>query len=147
MSSFPLWDIDTAGEQIKNKIKKESKIIQTYVISNTISCQFWVSLMLYSQLTTLPHRNDGLNGCYCMLSLIVYVIDFAMLGHTYQFLYVTQQVKFQMYLFNKYVEEVCRMDEEETEEENLVDNQRYQEEVKLRLTLLVRRHCEFKRYE
>ncbi|XP_063914688.1 uncharacterized protein LOC135131087 [Zophobas morio] len=146
MNYFPLWDIDTAGDTITNKIKKESKFIKYYVISNTISCQFWVSLMMYSQLTNLPHRSDGRNPCYYMLSLIVYVINFAMLGHTYQFLYVTQQVKFQMYLFNKYVEEVCRMDEEETEEERLVDDQRYQEEVRLRLTLLVRRHCEFKRW-
>ncbi|KAJ3657117.1 hypothetical protein Zmor_016145 [Zophobas morio] len=67
------------------------------------------------------------------------------MAHPFQVLYVSQHLKFQMYLFNKYIEDVCFMDGKENEEENLVDDQEYQEEIKLRLKLVVRRHCEFKR--
>ena len=70
-----------------------------------------------------------------------------MIAHPFQILYITQHAKFQMYLFNKYVEEVCCVHEKENLEENLLDDEIYQEEVRLRLMFLVRRHCDFKRHE
>ncbi|XP_063914243.1 uncharacterized protein LOC135130753 [Zophobas morio] len=152
MNSFPLWDIDTAGETIKIKIKKEMQILTIFVVSNTLAGLLWISLIIftYSAFAILPPRNFLLCACDCLffiVKLTSHVIVLAMIAHPFQILYITQHAKFQMYLFNKYVEEVCCVHEKENIEENLLDDEIYQEEVRIRLKLLVRRHCDFKRHE
>ncbi|XP_063914393.1 uncharacterized protein LOC135130874 [Zophobas morio] len=147
MSNFPLWNIDTAGEQIKNKIKNETKMIKTFVIVVLLTGLLWDNLVIYSSLGVVLSRNFLLHTCdyiFSVLRLTSHVAFFTIMAHPFQVLYVSQHLKFQMYLFNKYIEDVCFMDGKENEED-LVDDQEYQEEIKLRLRLVVRRHCEFKR--
>ena len=150
MGSFPRWDIDTAGAEIKKKIEKEAKLIKTYVIWNSSAGLLWGSVAVYSTFVIFPPRNFVLYASdylFSIFKLTAHIAILAMMGHPFQILYITQQVKFQMYLFNKYIEEVCSVDEGEKKGKSLVDDEKYQEEIKLRLKLLVRRHCEFKRYE
>ena len=152
MSCFRLWDIDIVGDQIKTKITKEIRILKIFVISNTLAALLWISLVtfVYSSLAILPPRNFLLCACnflFFVVKLTSHVIVLAMITHPFQILYITQHAKFQMYLFNKYVEEVCCVHEKENLEENLLDDEIYQEEVRLRLKFLVRRHCDFKRHE
>ncbi|KAJ3657159.1 hypothetical protein Zmor_016181 [Zophobas morio] len=152
MSCFRLWDIDIVGDQIKTKITKEIRILKIFVISNTLAALLWISLVtfVYSSLAILPPRNFLLCACnflFFVVKLTSHVIVLAMITHPFQILYITQHAKFQIYLFNKYVGEVCCVYEAENVEENLVDDEIYQQEVRLKLKLQVRRHCDFKRYE
>ena len=147
MSILPLWDIDTAGETIKNRIKKETKIITTFTIVTSLLALLWATVVVYSSFDILPPKNLVLYTCdylFSVLKLASHVIVVAFMAHPLQVVYATQHVKFQMYLFNKHIEDICSMDDEENEEE-LVDDERYQKEVRRRLNLLVKRHCELKK--
>ena len=144
MSPFPFWDIHAADEKIKTKIKKETKIIKTYVVLTALGSLLWGSLVVYSSFgrNSVSYIPDYI---FSVVRLTAHVIIFLIIAHPYQIVYITQVMKFQMYLFNNYIEEVCSMYEEEKDEENLVNDQKYQEEINLKLKLLVRRHCDFKR--
>ncbi|KAJ3657162.1 hypothetical protein Zmor_016182 [Zophobas morio] len=149
MSILPLWDIDTAGETIENRIKKETKIITTFTIVTSLLALLWATVVVYSSFDILPPKNLVLCTCdylFSVLKLASHVIVFAFMAHPLQVVYATQHVKFQMYLFNKHIEDICSMDDEENEEEYLVDDEKYQKEVRLRLNLLVKRHCELKKW-
>ncbi|KAJ3657161.1 hypothetical protein Zmor_016181 [Zophobas morio] len=145
MSPFPFWDIHAADEKIKTKIKKETKIIKTYVVLTALGSLLWGSLVVYSSFArnSVSYIPDYI---FSVVRLTAHVIIFLIIAHPYQIVYITQVMKFQMYLFNNYIEEVCCMYEEGKDEENLVNDRKYQEEINLKLKLLVRRHCDFKRW-
>jgi hypothetical protein len=63
--------------------------------------------------------------------------------HGYQIIYVFQHMKFQIYMFNKYVEELTKGFK--TCEWKLLSDEVYQNEVNFRLKFLVKRHCDFLR--
>ena len=148
MSILPLWEIDTAGEKIKNRIQKETKVIRTFTIVASFLALLWATIVVYSSFAILPQTNLVFHTCDYLLSVLKltsHVIIFAFMAHSLQVIYTSHHVKFQMYLFNKHIEEICTMMDPEENEEYLVYDERYQREVRRRLNFLVKRHCEFKR--
>jgi hypothetical protein len=121
------WDISCAGEQIKSKIVKDSRIINVVTIINVSFSVVAIFSFIY------PNLNDYfvifvyrimrdwfpkhhlfvevvLRSTYC-------VIFFVTTAHTGQVVYITHRGKFQLYLLNKYIDEISESDDVE---ENLM---------------------------
>ncbi|KAJ3657157.1 hypothetical protein Zmor_016181 [Zophobas morio] len=132
MCILPLWEIDTAGEKIKNRIQKETKVIRTFTIVASFLALLWATIVVYSSFAILPQTNLVFHTCDYLLSVLKltsHVIIFAFMAHSLQ-----------------HIEEICTMMDPEENEEYLVYDERYQREVRRRLNFLVKRHCEFKRW-
>jgi hypothetical protein len=63
-----------------------------------------------------------------------------MVVSTYQVIYVTQQVKFQMYLCNAFIEGLST---NLKELEDPIRNNIYQKEIESKLNMIIDRHCVF----
>jgi hypothetical protein len=152
MENVELWDSGTAGKKIKSKIVKESIVINLFVLLNTILLLLWISSVI------LPNiDNTDFSFCCSFLRillrrskflLIIYKLSFGLASFTtttisYQLIYIIHHVKFQTYMFNKYVEELTS--DFEGSDYMLIRDEDYQKEVSFRLKMLTRRHLEFLR--
>jgi hypothetical protein len=153
MENVELWDSGTAGKKIKSKIVKESIVINLFVLLNTILLLLWISSVI------LPNiDNTDFSFCCSFLRillrrskflLIIYKLSFGLASFTtttvsYQLTYIIHHVKFQTYMFNKYVEELTS--DFEGSDYMLIRDEDYQKEVSFRLKMLTRRHLEFLRW-
>ncbi|CAH1380979.1 unnamed protein product, partial [Tenebrio molitor] len=76
-----------------------------------------------------------------LTKLTFFVAAPCMTVHAYQIIYAFQHMKFQIYMFNNYVEELTKGFK--TCEWKLLSDEVYQNEVNFRLKFLVKRHCDF----
>ncbi|RZC39024.1 hypothetical protein BDFB_005188 [Asbolus verrucosus] len=154
MAHINLWDIDNAGEEIETQIMNESKIINLFAVANTslavITSISYIFPNAYDEEMILVFRiyQEVFSGqsvffstfhrlTYCMLCFI-------MTAYPYIVIYITQHVKFQLYMFNKYIKEL--MDDYDGAEERLICTEGYQKEIEFRLKFLIERHNEFIRW-
>jgi hypothetical protein len=70
----------------------------------------------------------------------MYLGGLAMLAQTYQAIYITQQVKFQIYLCNAFIE---GLNINVKELEIPIRDKMYQEEIESKLNMIIDRHCVF----
>ncbi|KAJ3657237.1 hypothetical protein Zmor_016249 [Zophobas morio] len=151
MSSIDLWAIDSADEETETKILKESKFINMYVFLNTVVGLVWAITMTFPNHREvehffpvflfqkwLPQHNHFLGYVFKITS---FVTSFTMVAHGYQVIYATQHLKFQIYIFNKFVENICYGFIEN--EEKVVHDRTYQSEIEYRLKVLIKRHQDF----
>nr|KAH0807253.1 hypothetical protein GEV33_015538 [Tenebrio molitor] len=122
MEVIDLWDVKSAGEEVE--IDDDDQVFFTNWLM-----QKWFF---------------GHTKCLIVLiKLTFFVAAPCMTVHGYQIIYTLQHVKFQMYMFNKYVEELTKGFT--TCECKLLFDEVYQNEVNFRLKFLIKRHCDFLR--
>ncbi|KAH0822339.1 hypothetical protein GEV33_000452 [Tenebrio molitor] len=150
MEVIDLWDVKSAGEEVESKIKRESRAINIFVVVNTTAMLVWASATVYSVDDEVFFNNWLIQQWFfgqskfliLFTKLTFFVAAPCMTVHGYQIIYAFQHVKFQIYMFNKYVEELTKGFK--TCEWKLLSDV-YQNEVNFRLKFLVKRHCDFLR--
>ncbi|KAJ3619267.1 hypothetical protein MTP99_004964 [Tenebrio molitor] len=148
MEVIDLWDVKSAGEEVESKIKRESRAINIFVVVNTTAMLVWASATVYSVNDEVFFNNWLIQQWFfgqskfliLFTKLTFFVSAPCMTVHGYQIIYAFQHVKFQIYMFNKYVEELTKGFK--TCEWKLLSDV-YQNEVNFRLKFLVKRHCDF----
>ncbi|KAJ3620118.1 hypothetical protein MTP99_004108 [Tenebrio molitor] len=148
MSAIELWDISSAGNDVKLRILRESRQINAFVVVNI------TLIVLCSTSHILSCHNDPeiifiqvifdklcpreANICVFIFKTTMNLGGLVMVAHTYQVIYVTQQVKFQMYLCNAFIEGLSTNFKEL---EDPIRNNIYQKEIESKLTMIIDRHC------
>jgi hypothetical protein len=108
-----LWDISSAGNDVKLRIVRESRQINAFVVVNTTLIVQWgtghiVSYYDDPEVIFIQVIFDKLcpreaNICVFIFKTTMHLGGLAMLAQTYQVTYTTQQAKFQMYLCNAFI--------------------------------------------
>jgi hypothetical protein len=148
MEVIDLWEIDSAGEETKQRITKESRRINMFVAINTILAVTWATTHLFHEATEtvfvryifdllFPRQADFL---FILFNLTLYVATFVMIAHSYEVIYATQHVKFQIYMCKTFIQEMTIGTDSE---EVLIYNAYYQQLTESRLKFLINRHCDF----
>jgi hypothetical protein len=149
MEVIDLWEIDSAGEETKLKITRESKRINMFVAINTILAVTWATTHLLSHNPTetvfvrhifhllFPRQADFL---FIFFNLTLYLAIFVNIAHCYEVIYATQHVKFQIYMCKTFIQEMTHGSDSE---ETLIYNADYQQLIESRLKSLIKRHCDF----
>jgi hypothetical protein len=112
MNVIELWDISSAGNDVKLRIARESKQINTFVVINTSLILLWATQIMSSRDDSegifvhhvlgklCPRQTDF----YVVIFKVTYFAGLALQVHAYQVIYTTQHVKFQMYMLNALIE-------------------------------------------
>jgi hypothetical protein len=149
MEVIDLWEIDSAGEETKQRIIRESRRINMFAAIITILA---VTGPTVHCLSNNPTETAFVRHIFHLLfprqaqflviffNLTFYLTIFVMTAHPYELIYMTQHVKFQMYMCKTFIQE---MTDGTDSEETLMYNADYQQLTELRLKLLIKRHCEF----
>jgi hypothetical protein len=149
MEVIDLWEIDSAGEETKQRIIRESRGINMFVAINTILGATGATIHFLSNNPTetvfvrhifhllFPRQAQFL---VIFFNLTLYLNLFVMTAHPYEVIYGTQHVKFQMYMCKTFIQE---MTDGTDSEETLMYNADYQQLTESRLKSLIKRHCEF----
>jgi hypothetical protein len=75
-----------------------------------------------------------------IFKMTMYLWALVVQAHAYQVIYVTQHVKFQMYMSNALIES---LGSDVEGWENLIRDKVYQEQIESKLKMIIDRHCEF----
>jgi hypothetical protein len=152
MSTIELWDISSAGNDVKLRILRESRQINAFVMVNTTLIMLWSTSYILScdkdpQVIFIQIIFDKLcpreaNICVFIFKTTMYLEGLAMVASTYQVIYITQQVKFQMYLCNAFIE---GLNIHFQELEDPICYNIYQKEIESKLKMIIDRHCLFLR--
>jgi hypothetical protein len=152
MSAIELWDISSAGNDVKLRILRESRQINAFVVVNTTLLVLWSTSYILSchkdpEVIFIQIIFDKLcpgeaNICVFIFKTTMYLEGLAMVASTYQVIYVTQQVKFQMYLCNAFIE---GLNIHFQELEDPIRNNIYQKGIESKLKMIIDRHCVFLR--
>jgi hypothetical protein len=149
MEVIDLWEIDSAGEETKQRITRESRRINMFVVINTIMGVTWATTLVVSHNPTetvfvrdifhllFPSQAKFL---IVFFNLMFYLAVLATMAHPYQVIYTTQHVKFQIYMCKTFIQ---KMTDQTDLEENLIYDGDYQESTESRLKFLINRHCDF----
>jgi hypothetical protein len=149
MSVIDLWEIDSAGEDTKRRIIRESRRINVFVTINVILVMTWATshVVCYDcSETVFVRRTLHLlfprlaTFLVVLFNLTTYVAGVATMAHPFQMIYVTEHVTFQMYMCKILIEELSSC---KTLEEKLIYDEDYQDLTKLRLKSLIKRHSDF----
>jgi hypothetical protein len=105
---FWLWDISSAGNDVKLRIARESEQINAFVVINTALALLWTTQIMSSQdndgeVIFVHHILDNLCPRQANFFLVIFKFPLCLAGlvsqvHAYQIIYTTQHVKFQMYI-------------------------------------------------
>jgi hypothetical protein len=149
LNVIELWDISSAGNDVKLRIARESKQINIFVVINTALPLLWATNIMSSrendsELIFFQHILDKLcprlaNSYVFILKMTLYLAGFAMEVHGYQVIYVTQHIKFQMYMLNALIE---KLGSDVEDSENLIRDKVYQEQIESKLKMIIDRHCD-----
>jgi hypothetical protein len=149
LNVIELWDINSAGNDVKLRILRESKQINTFVVINTVlplllSTQILSSRDSDSEGIFVQHILDQLcprqaNFLIVIFKITLFLMGLVMVAHGYQVIYVTQHIKFQMYMLNALIERL-RSDVEDSY--NLIRNEVYQKQIESKLKMIIERHCD-----
>jgi hypothetical protein len=149
MEVIDLWEICSASEETKQKITRESRRINMFVVINTILGVTWATTLVVSHNPTetvfvrdifhlvFPSQAKFL---IFFFNLMFYLAVIATMAHPYQVIYTTQHVKFQIYMCKTFIQ---KMTDQTDLEENLIYDGDYQESTESRLKFLINRHCDF----
>jgi hypothetical protein len=149
MEVIDLWEIDSAGEETKQRITSESRRINMFVVTNTILGVTWATTHLLSHNPTetvfvrdVFHFLFPIQARFLIVffNLMFYLAVLTMVAHAYQTIYTTQHVKFQIYVYKTLIQ---KMTDRTDLEENLIYDGDYQESTESRLKFLINRHCDF----
>jgi hypothetical protein len=149
MNVIELWDISSAGNDVKLRILRESKQINTFVVINTALPLLWGTQILSlrdsdSHGIFVQHILDKLcpqqaNFWIVIFKITLYLAGLVMEIHGYQVIYITQHIKFQMYMLNALIE---RLSSDDEDSHNLIRDDAYQEHIESKLKMIIERHCE-----
>ncbi|KAJ3620105.1 hypothetical protein MTP99_004096 [Tenebrio molitor] len=152
MEVIDLWEIDSAGEETKPRITRESRRINMFVAINTILAVTWATTHLLSHnpsetvfvrhIFHLLFRQQA-DFLFIFFNLTLYLAIFVMITHAYEMIYVTQHVKFQIYMCQTFIQ---AMTDGTDSEERLMYDADYQHLTESRLKSLIKRHCDFIRW-
>jgi hypothetical protein len=149
MEVIDLWEIDSAGEETKQRITRESRRINMFVVINTILGVTWATTLVVSHNPTetvfvrdifhllFPSQAKFL---IVFFNLMFYLAVLATMAHPYQVIYTTQHAKFQIYMYKTFIQ---KMTDRTDLEEKLIYDGDYQESTESRLKFLINRHCDF----
>ncbi|XP_068899639.1 uncharacterized protein [Tenebrio molitor] len=149
MEVIDLWEIDSAGEETKQRITRESRRINMFVVTNTILGVTWATTHLLSHNPTetvfvryVFHLLFPIQARFLIVffNLMFYLAVLTMVAHAYQTIYTTQHVKFQIYMYKTLIQ---KMTDRTDLEENLIYDGDYQELTESSLKFLINRHCDF----
>jgi hypothetical protein len=152
MEAIDLWEIDAAGEETKLRITRESRRINMFVAINTILAVTWATSATTHLLSHNPSETVFVRHIFHLLfprqadflfiffNLTLYLAIFVMTAHAYEMIYVTQHVKFQIYMCETFIQE---MTDSTDSEETLMYDADYQQLTESRLKSLIKRHCDF----
>jgi hypothetical protein len=149
MEVIDLWEIDSAGEETKQRITRESRRINMFVVINTILGVTWATTLVVSHNPTetvfvrdifhllFPSQAKFL---IVFFNLMFYLVVLTVIAHAYQIIYTTQHVKFQIYMCKIFIQ---KMTDHTDLEENVIYDGDYQELIESRLKFFINRHCDF----
>jgi hypothetical protein len=154
MNILDLWDISSAGNDVKLRILSESRKIHTVVVINTALPLLYVTLMLSSR----EHDSEEIfvqhifdkwcprqaNFWVLIFKMSMYLAGLAMVAPSHQVIYSTQHIKFQMYMLSVLVE---RLGSDVEDSHNLIRNEVYQKQIELKLKMIIDRHCDLIRWK
>jgi hypothetical protein len=152
MNVNELWDASSAGKDVKLRIARESKQINTFVVINTALALLWASLVMSSG----DNHGEGIfvqqildklsahqaNFFMVIFKMTMYLWALVVQAHAYQVIYITQHVKFQMYMNNALIES---LGSDVEGWESLIRDKVYQEQIESKLKMIIDRHCDFVR--
>jgi hypothetical protein len=152
MNVIELWDASSAGNDVKLKIARESKQINTFVVINTALALLWASLVMSSgdnhgERIFVQQILDKLSAHQANFFMVIFKMTMYLWAlvaqvHAYQFIYITQHVKFQMYMCNALIES---LGSDVEGWESLIRDKVYQEQIESKLKMIIDRHCDFVR--
>jgi hypothetical protein len=149
MEVIDVWEINSAGEETKQRITRESRRINTFVAINTILGVTGTTTHLLSHNPAetvfvrhifrllFPRQAEFL---VIFFNLTLYLAISVMPAHAYEMIYITQHVKFQTYMCETFIP---AMTDGTDFEETLIYNADYQQLIESRLKSLIKRHCDF----
>ncbi|KAJ3620153.1 hypothetical protein MTP99_004140 [Tenebrio molitor] len=154
MTVIDLWDISSAGNDVKLRILSESRKINTFVVINTALPLLFVTQMMSSpdndsEAIFVQHIFDKwcprqANFWVFIFKMTMYLAGLAMVAHSYQVIYCTQHIKFQIYMLNVLLE---RLGSDAEDSENLIRNEVYQKQIETKLKMIIDRHCDLIRWK
>jgi hypothetical protein len=132
MEVIDLWEIDSAGEETKQRITRESRRINMFVVINTIMGVTWATTLVVSHNPTetvfvhllFPNQAKFL---IVFFNLMFYLNVLATMAHPYH-------MKFQIYMCKTFIQ---KMTDQTDLEENLIYDGDYQESTESRLKFLI----------
>jgi hypothetical protein len=141
------WDAGCAGQHVKSKIISEARYINIAAATTAVFGVLSVASFVYPntkesdtvflvrlQRDWLPFQNIFLD---IFLKLALCVIGFVSTAHAFHMLYITQHIKFQLYMLNEYIGKMGDRDDDES-----VYDEAYQEEIGFRIKFCIKRHNE-----
>jgi hypothetical protein len=149
MNIVDLWDISSAGNDVKLRILSESRKLHTFVVINTALPLLYLTQMLSSR----EHDSEEIfvqhifdkwcprqaNFWVLIFKMSLYLPFLAMVAHSYQVIYCAQHIKFQMYMLNVLVE---RLGSDVEDSHNLIRDEVYQKQIESKLKIIIDRHCD-----
>ncbi|EFA02953.1 odorant receptor 278 [Tribolium castaneum] len=151
-----MWSYSSGGEEINRRVKFQSRVITIYALVN-----FLLAIVAsYLYFSPLDSDNETFYMVrfieekipdYAKICKIAYRTTFLAMGyvmivHSYQVIYASQHVRFQIIFFTEYVKKVVEFDEK-ISEECLFYNERFQTIVGKRLQNCVIRHIQFLKFD
>jgi hypothetical protein len=149
MGVIDLWEIDSAGEETKQRITRESRRINMVAAIITILGVTGATIHILSHNPAetvfvrhifhllFPRQAEFL---VIFFNLTLYLAISVLPAHGYEMIYFTQHVKFQIYMCETFIQAMTHgTDFEET----LIYNADYQQLIESKLKSLIKRHCDF----
>jgi hypothetical protein len=146
-----LWAIDSCGEEVFAKIKRNILIIKIYGRSHVVFGLLDALVFAYpterSRDNFIIYRfiEDNFYNYKTLLSLPFRIVMgfnlYAMINVGLHFVYFTQHLKFQLYLFNNSLMNITQ--DFDNDDEFLFYDDEYQKEIKNRLNFFIKRHIQF----
>ncbi|RZB39214.1 7tm 6 domain containing protein [Asbolus verrucosus] len=151
-AEIPLWTIDSAGEKVNSRIKTEILTTTAFAIANFLLacyCCYCFIIPLSADKETFfafrfcedyfPDRKNILGWTY---RVTFFTTCYVMIMPSYQIIYYTQHMKFQIMLFFEHVAALTDFKEEQNLEE-LICDQYYQDQIRQRLQFCIKRYTAF----
>jgi hypothetical protein len=155
MTNFTWWEFDRVGEKIQQKIMKESRIVNTFIVVNST-----VALVATVAHAWSIDEDDQIMFSYRLIEewcphlispvlrvvykMAMFIMASVLTAHSYQVIYTTRHGIFQVYMLNGFLRGLDN-DCDTVNEETLMYNKAYQQKIKSRLIFFIKRHNEFNR--
>ncbi|RZB40427.1 hypothetical protein BDFB_006815, partial [Asbolus verrucosus] len=147
---IPVWKVDCADDETKEKIKKEAKFLNGFIIFFVILASIIAILHMipdpddknilypFALFAEIPEWENTLGWCFRSTFPFLGLL---MLTPYCQVIYCCSHIKFQMYLFIYYVKNIDKCFEE-IDGDKLFYTEDYQKEIEKRLLFCIKHHIE-----
>jgi hypothetical protein len=151
MAMVDWWQLDSVGDETKNKFIKLSTWINRFAVLNISILLLFATIIFFSSdedngLAFVRHILNQIFSHWSKFLFVFFKITlflpcFMMSAHIYQLFYSAQHIIFQMKLLKMFIRRMASTSS--STEEDLMYDDSYQEEINAKLKIIIHRHCNF----